>query len=423
MRAIVIGAGLLGVVSAYFLRRHGYEVTVFERREGPGLETSYANGAMLHASLVGPWNEPGVTGQLIKWLGRNDAPMLLRLRAVPSLLGWGIAFLRESKPERHRRNTLKNLRMAHYSLDVMAELRAATGIDYAQAASGTLLVFRDQQNLDAFVDAAVFLAGEGVAYEALDRGGVVEREPALQPVAAGFAGGIFYGGDERGDAHRFCAEMTRVGQNAGIDFRFGMSVDALRRDGKRVTAIQVGNDTHDADVYVVAAGSYSVSLLRAASLRIPVRPVKGYSITLRPVSPVPSVPVVDFDLHAAVVPVGNDRVRAVGTAEFAGYDLSLDPARLANLKGLLTEIYPQYAAEVSAGDFEPWTGLRPVATDGVPLIGRTRPDNLYLNTGHGHLGWTLAAGSGKLLADLIAGAQPGIHADDFAPGRFPRLAG
>jgi D-amino-acid dehydrogenase len=339
------------------------------------------------------------------------------------MLGWGLAFLRESTPDRHRTNTTKNLRLAQYSLETMAELRAATAIQYEQASSGTLLVFRHQRDLDAAARDAEFLAERGVAFDVLDRPGVVGCEPALEAVGAGFAGGIFYAGDERGDAHRFCAEMTRVGQDAGVEFRFGVSVDAVLKEGSRVSAIRTGRETDHADVFVMAGGSYSEVLLRPLGLRIPVRPAKGYSITVRAASErVPSVPVVDHDLHAGIVPVGDDRIRAVGTAEFAGFDLSLDPVRVENLKKLLLEIYPQYATELAAGNFEPWAGLRPMTVDGVPLVGATSLQNLYLNTGHGHLGWTLAAGSGKLLADLIAGTEPGIPANDFSPGRFRRLA-
>jgi len=423
MRTLVIGAGLLGITTAYFLRRYGLEVTLLDRREGPGLETSYANGALLHASLVDPWNAPGALGQLIKWLGRADAPMLLRPRALPSLLGWGLEFLRESTPARHRRNTLNNLRLARYSLEMMAEIRDATAIEYGQALSGTLMVFRRQPELDTATETAELLAQQGVAFEVLDRDGVVAREPALDKAAPGLAGGIFYSGDERGDAQRFCAEMTRVGQDLGIDFRFNVSVDAIERQGRRVTAVRAGRETHAADVFVMAAGSYSEPLLRPVGLRIPVRPAKGYSITAHRPSPrAPTVPVVDHDMHAAIVPVGNDRVRAVGTAEFAGFDLCIDPARLENLKTLLAELYPDYAAELAPEDFEPWAGLRPMCADGMPLLGRTPLENLYLNTGHGHLGWTLAAGSGKLVADLIAGAEPGVSMHDFAPGRFRQLS-
>ena len=212
MHVVVIGAGLLGVTTAYYLRRIGHEVTVLERREGSGLETSYANGALLHPGLVDPWNAPGVLGQLIKWLGRSNAPMLLRPRALPSLLGWGLRFLWDSTPERHRSNTLKNLRLARYSLETMADIREATAIEYGQAFSGTLMVFRNQMELNAAVATARLLSHYGVAYETLDVDGIVDREPALEKAARKLVGGIFYSGDERGDAHRFCVEMTRLGR-------------------------------------------------------------------------------------------------------------------------------------------------------------------------------------------------------------------
>lgn len=416
MRVVVIGAGLIGLASAYCLQRQGAQVTVLEREAGPGQGTSFANGALLHPSLVDPWNAPGVLGLLLRNLGRDDSPMLLRARALPSLMGWGLRFVRESSPRRFARNTQRNLELARHSLAQMAKLREDTGLQYHQYCRGSLSIYRDEAAAAAARTAA---QGHGMPFEWLDRDGLVAAEPMLADVAPQLAGGMHFREDEGGDAHVFCNALADVLRQRGVAIELGCAATGFDTAGANVHAVLAADRRFDADAVVLCAGVWSTALARRLQLRLPVRPAKGYSITL-PVGagPAPRLPVVDHGLHAAVVPVGTDRLRVAGTAEFTGMNLSISPARVANLESLLRRIYPALAARTGAADIRAWAGLRPMSADGVPLIGGTHWENLFVNTGHGHLGWTLAAGSGQLVADIVAGRTGSIDARDYAPDRF-----
>jgi D-amino-acid dehydrogenase len=424
MRAVVIGAGLLGISSAFFLRRAGVEVIIVDRADGPGRETSFANGGLLTPSMADPWNAPGILRKMLRWIGHEDAPVLLRPRALASLGAWGIDFVRQSAPGRFRRNLLRNVRLANYTLDLMADLRSEYDLDYDGASTGSLKLLRDQGSLREAVAMAEAIEPHGVAFESLDRAQTVAREPALSPIAERIAGSVYFPSDEIGDAHKFCCEIARVLRQQGARFLFGEEMRGLRVERGRVMEVLTDKNVLVADVYVMAAGSNSARLLRPYGLRLPVRPAKGYSITvpLGDWSPPPVIPVVDDALHAVVVPLG-DRIRVAGTAELAGFDCRIRPERIENLHGLLQQTYPEFAAKLDPAQIRPWAGLRPMSSDGVPLIGPTRLDNLYLNTGHGHLGWTLAAGSGRALADLITHGQPQLDMTDYSPARFGRDRG
>ncbi len=444
MRVIIIGAGLAGTATAWYLRQAGATVTVIERGAAAAMETSFANAGMLTPSMADPWNAPGTWRNLLRWIGREDAPMLLRPGALPGLLGWGLQFLRHSRPGPFHRNTLKNVRLALYSLKELQRLREAAAIEYDAAAAGTLRACRDQASLDRAAALAAFLADHGVVYRVLDRAGLVATEPALVPIAGSLVGGIHYCEDESGDAHLFTRALAQRAAECGVEFLYRCEFTGVRLDGGRVSGVEhrfLGSDTAgsgdfdagpdageqagaraeplDADAVVLAAGSFTPVLARQLGLRVPVRPVKGYSITA-PVgdwtSP-PRIPVSDDHLHAAVTPLG-DRIRVAGTAEFAGYDDALTPSRLNNLLNLLRAIYPDYAARLDPATISPWCGFRPVSVDGVPIIGATGLQGLYLNTGQGPLGWTMAAGCGHLLADLILGRTPALDARDYALARF-----
>lgn len=420
MRVLVIGSGLIGTATAWFLRQAGAEVTVLERAPGPALETSYANAGMLTPSMADPWNAPGVTSKLLAWLGREDAPMLLRARQIPRLTGWGLRFLWNSRRAPFERNTLANLALASYSLRALQALRAELGLEYCQRELGTMKVFREAAGLETAAAMADKLAAHGIVNRVLDRAGVVAAEPALAPVADVIEGGILYPEDESGDAHLFVRGLAAAAAAAGVEFLFDTPVTGLLRRGARIEAAETPSGRVGGDAFVVAAGSESPGLLAPLGLRLPVRPVKGYSITV-PLADAglgPVRPVTDDTLHIAVTPFG-DRLRVAGTAEFAGLDRSVTPARIENLRVLLATLFPAALAAAGAeADLAPWSGLRPMSADGVPVIGPSPLENLYLNTGHGHLGWTMAAGSGRAVGRLVCGEPEELP---LAPYRFDRF--
>ena len=419
MRILVIGSGLLGTSTAWFLNQQGADVTVVDRAEAAGMETSFANAGMLTPSMADPWNSPGIFWQLLRWLGKEDSPMLLRPGEIPSLLAWGCRFLENSRPSRFGPNLLANLRLASYSLTVLRDLRTSLGLQYEQSTTGTMRVARDRNALRQVEKLAELLSARGVAHRILDKEAVVETEPALAPIAGKLSCGIHYPDDESGNAHLFCRELCRYAAEAGVVFRFGTAVTGFRSEGRRIISAQAGSEELDADAFVLAAGSYSPGLAGKLDIRLPVKPVKGYSITLpRGDWPDgPRIPVADDDLHAAVVPIG-DQIRVAGTAEFTGLDVTIGQRRIENLEKLLCKIYPEFAQRSINADKQPWCGLRPMSADGVPIIGGTSRPNFFINTGHGHLGWTMAAGSGKALADHIVGEQPEIDLSGYQISRF-----
>ncbi len=417
MKVIVIGSGVIGVTTAYYLSLRGYEVTVLDREEGPARETSFANAAMLTPSMAQPWNAPGCWRILLASFGRSDAALQLRLRALPAVATWGVTFLRNSRAAAFERNTLSNFQLASYSLEVMQSLRQQTHIEYGRAAGGSLSVFRDQGALDRACAVANQLVAAGLSFRRLSTGQLVELEPALAPIAHRFTGAIHYPADETGDAYRFCVALADHARQQGVKFCFRSEVPSLEVRSGRVTAAIGDRQLFVADRYIVAAGSYSTPLLRSVGVRLPVRPAKGYSITFDDHQGRKSLrlPVVDEHLHAVIVPL-EGAIRVAGTVEFAGYDRSLSPNRIRDLMVLLQEMLPQAQLDPAAG--KPWCGLRPASADGVPIIGATPVSNLLVSTGHGHLGWTMAAGSAKLLTDLLAGGSPAIDPAPYALARF-----
>ncbi len=418
MHVIVIGAGLLGLTTAFFLRRAGATVTVLERREGPGLETSFANGAMLHASQANPWNEPGVALTALKMLGREDAALLVRPRAVPGLWRWGLAFIRHSQPERYLRNFEKNAALAAYSLAQMATIRAALTGAYDHAQVGTMKLFRTAAEVTAAARLCTQLSSWGIQYEVIEARRAAALEPALAPIASELAGGLYFPGDESGDAYKFCLLLAARLTGDGVEFRFTSPVLGMNvvRDGVR---IRTANDEFKSQAVVIATGSYTPMLARLVGLRVPIAPVKGYSIT----TPVngwptrPTMPVIDDHLHAAVCPLG-DRLRVAGTAEFAGFNHALTPSRVNNLFNLVVKLYPAFAPYLNRAQTIAWTGLRPMSSDGVGIMGKTKVPGVYLNSGHGPLGWTMAAGAGRLVADEVLGLTLDLVLAPYRLARF-----
>jgi len=417
MKVIVIGSGLIGLTSAYLLRRRGHEVLVLDRQQGPGRETSFANGTLLTPGLPEPWNAPGCWRELLSSIGRPQAPLHLRLRALPALAPWGVAFLRHSRAANFAHNTLCNFRLAAYSLRVMDSLRQESGIEYGRIARGTLKIFRDPLALEHAVNASGQLAAHGLTFRGISAGEAIRLEPALAPIGGELAGAIHYPNDESGDAYRFCTALAERAREHGVEFRFNTTVTALDARAGRLAAVLAAGERLSADCYVAAAGSYSTPLLERIGIALPVRPAKGYSLTFdpSPAQPPLRIPLLDDHFHAAVVPVGTG-IRAAGTAEFAGYDLALRPERIANLLRLLQQLLPQARFDPAQG--RSWCGLRPMSSDGVPIIGPTPLANLFVSTGHGPLGWTLAAGSAQLLADLMCGTAPAIDPAGYGLARF-----
>ena len=417
MKVLVIGGGLIGVTSAYFLRRDGHNVTVIERAAGPGRETTFANAALLTLGMADPWNAPDSWRVLLSSLARSDATMQLRLRALPALAGWGIRYLRNSSVEAIERNGQSNLRLAQYSLRVMQLLRDQTQIEYGRATRGSLKLFRNRSKLEAASEASARRSEEGIKSKRLSPDETVNLEPALEPIVDQLAGAIHFPSDEVGDAYQFCVALADCAKRLGVEFHFNTEATALERSGARVSAVICGGERFVADQYLVAAGSYSAPLLRRVGLSVPVRPVKGYSVTfdVPRVQRSLNIPVIDDDWHAAVVPL-EDAIRVAGTVEFAGYDLTISHARISNLLKFLRTVLPILRFDLATA--RPWCGLRPMSIDGVPIVGPSSISNLWINTGHGHLGWTMAAGSGQLLAALMSGKTPNIDPSPYAHSRF-----
>lgn len=418
MKIVIIGCGLIGVTTAYFLRQRGHDVTVLERADGPARETSFANGGMLTPGMCQPWNGPGSWRILLRSLVRSDTALQLRLSVLPRLMRWGTCFLRNSTAVAFERNYRSNLRLALHSLEAMHELREKTQIEFGRAVRGSLGVFRDREAWNHASHEAAQLFSDGLIARRLTVAELVELEPALQPIAHRLSGAIHYQSDEVGDAQRFCEVLAAVAAERGVDFRFRTGVRAIEMHRGRVAAVITDNERFVADRYVIAAGAYSTPLLKEAGIRLPVQPAKGYSVTFKQANASVGLrrPMIDRHLHAVLVPFEDGSVRAAGTAEFAGFDGSLNPARVQNLLALTRELLPQ--APWNEASATPWCGLRPSSPDGVAIIGATPLENLWVNSGHGHLGWTLAAGSARLFTSLMSGDAPGIDPSPYSLQRF-----
>lgn len=416
MKVLVLGAGIIGTTTAYHLARAGHQTVVLDRQDGAGMETSFANGGQISPCHAEPWANPSVLPKVIKWLGRDDAPLLFRWnRWDPALWAWGLRFIANCTSSRAAINTERTLRVALYSRACLQDLRERLGLEYDQRRQGILHVYRSEREFAQGRKAAALMNRFGLDRQIKDAAQCVAIESALSSVAGELAGGILTPGDESGDAHKFTRAMAEHAQREGAEFRFGTRVDAILRDDDRVTGARTDQGDIRADAVVLALGSWSPLLARPAGIRLPIVPAKGYSITIPADGPgAPFVSVTD-DEHKMVYSRLGDRLRAAGTAEMTGHDVSLNPKRWHLILERARALFPL------AGDFDqaqPWAGLRPVTPDSVPLIGAARLPGLWLNTGHGTLGWTMAAGSARIVADLISGRDPDIDLSGLGPGRF-----
>ena len=409
MKIVVLGAGVIGTTSAWYLAQAGHEVTVLERRPAAGLETSFANGGQISAGHAEPWAKPAALSKILRWLGREDAPLLFRPRADLAQWLWGLRFIAECRPGRFERNCRALAGLAAYSRDCLRRLREKTAIQYEQLTRGILHFATSQRDLDALARQAETMRPLGIRRELKSASECLALEPALQFSQERVTGGIFTPEDESGDAHRFTQELAALAAQRGVRFAMDTSVIALHVAQGEIQAIDTSKGRIGADAYVVAMGSYSAPLLRSVGLRIPVYPLKGYSITL-PLGPAeeaaaPTVSLTDEAFKMVISRLGT-RLRAAGTAELAGYDTSMNEVRCAAIVRRVRQLFPQLGAATTV---ERWTGLRPATPNNVPIIGASRLRRLYLNTGHGTLGWTLACGSAAALADLLSGRRPEVE--------------
>ena len=408
MRIAVLGAGVVGTTSAWYLAQAGHDVTVLERRPAPALETSFANGGQISAGHAEPWAQPSVVPKLLRWLGREDAPLLFRLRSDPAQWLWGLRFLAECRPGRFARHCRTLAGLAGYSRECLRRLRSKTGIAYDELERGILHFATSARDFDALARHAEAARALGIRREVKSAAECLSLEPALQYSDARIVGGIYTPEDESGDAHRFTQELARLATQRGVRFELDTSVIALHVAAGQLEAVDTSKGRISADAYVMAMGSYSAPLLRSAGLRIPVYPLKGYSITLslgpaeEPAAP--SVSLTDEAFKIVISRLGA-RLRAAGTAELAGYDTSINEVRCAAILRRVRQLFPQLGAATTV---ERWSGLRPATPNNVPIIGASAVRRLYLNTGHGTLGWTLACGSAAALADLMSGRRPEV---------------
>lgn len=420
MRVLVLGSGVIGTASAYYLARQGVEVVVVDRQSGPALETSYGNAGQISPGYASPWAAPGVPLKAIKWLLQKHAPFSLKLTGDIHQYLWMTQMLFNCTSTRYKVNKERMVRLSEYSRDCIDELRAETGIYYEGRQLGTTQLFRTQAQLDAAAKDIAVLEASGVPYEVLDRAGIARVEPALAGVTHKLSGALRLPNDETGDCALFTRTLADMASKLGVEFQFGKTIERLDVDGDRIAGVWIDGQLEKADHYVLALASYSPAMLRPLGLRLPVYPLKGYSLTI-PIIDAEKAPrstVIDETYKVALTRF-DQRIRVGGMAEVAGFDLSLNPRRRATLEMVTNDLY-QGGGDLQQAEF--WTGLRPATPDGSPVVGATPFRNLFLNTGHGTLGWTMACGAGRLLADLISGRSPQISSAGLDISRYGSCA-
>ncbi|MBB4346414.1 D-amino acid dehydrogenase [Aliirhizobium cellulosilyticum] len=415
MKVIVLGAGVVGVTSAYQLAKAGHEVTVIDRQEGPALETSFANAGEVSFGYCSPWAAPGIPLKAMKWLFMQHAPLILRPKMDAAMLSWMTQMLMNCTSERYAINKSRMLRIADYARISLAEVRDETGIAYDERMQGTLQLFRTQQQLDASAKDVKALAADGVPYEVLDPEGCIRVEPALKHVRQKIVGGLLTPKDETGDCFKFTNALALKAAAMGVKFLYGTNIKALDVEGGAIKGVVTDRETLRGDAVVVALGSYSPMLVKQFGIKLPVYPVKGYSLTIPIVdaSRAPESTVMDETYKIAITRLG-DRIRVGGMAEISGYTNDLGQKRRATLEHSVADLFP--GGDVSKADF--WSGLRPMTPDGTPVIGATKVKGLFLNTGHGTLGWTMSCGSAKVISSIVSGKKPEIDATDLAVSRY-----
>jgi D-amino-acid dehydrogenase len=417
MKVIVLGAGVIGTTTAYQLAKAGHEVVVVDRQTGPALETSFANAGEVSFGYCSPWAAPGIPRKALKWIFMEHAPLILRPKLDRAMLSWMFKMLSNCTSERYAINKSRMLRLSDYSRICLADVRDETGIDYDARMQGTLQLFRTQQQLDASAKDVKALAADGIPYEVLDPEGCIRVEPALAHVREKIVGGLLTPKDETGDCFKFTNLLAAKAEALGVRFAYGTTIKRLDVEGGKVRGVVTDRETLHGDAVVVALGSYSPLIVKDHGIDLPVYPVKGYSLTIpiKDASRAPESTIMDETYKIAITRLG-DRIRVGGMAEISGYTNDLGAPRRRTLEHSVTDLFP--GGDITKASF--WSGLRPMTPDGTPVIGATKIGGLYLNTGHGTLGWTMSCGSARVISDLVSGKTPDIDATDLAYARYAR---
>jgi D-amino-acid dehydrogenase len=415
MKTIVLGAGIVGTATAYFLAKQGHDVEVVERQKGAALETSFGNGGVLHAAEVEPWSQPGMPLKILKWLGQEDAPLLVRYGAIPKMWQWGLKFVANCTAERFRQNSLTNLKLALHSLNIVKVIRADNQIEYDMRTSGMLKIYTSKESFANSVKSAALFGRHGLPFKALSPKECAQVEPALQPTASSLVGGLYFPGDEVGDCHKFTTGLAAAAAGLGVKFHYETEIQRLERDGGRISVVNTSGGPMQADNFVAALGSYTPLILRSVGVNAPIYPVKGVTITVpgEAWSARPQIPIADDGRIFGLVPLG-DRLRVSGSAEVADYDTTPSRARCQAIVNNVISVFPDFAKCYDPETSKFWAGVRPVTPTGTPILGRSPFANLFIAAGHGHLGWTMGCGSGHLMADLVSGRTPAIDMSGFA---------
>lgn len=415
MKIIILGSGVVGTTTAYYLAKAGHEVTVIDRESGPALDTSFANAGQISPGYASPWAAPGIPFKAAKWMFEKHAPLIFRPTSDLFQYRWMLQMLANCTEKRYTVNKSRMVRLAEYSRDCMVELREATGIEYDQRELGTLQLFREQSQLDSIGKDVAVLREDGVPFEILDREGCAKIEPSLGFVKDKFVGGLRLPNDETGDCFKFTNALAKMAEELGVKFQYGVTIKSFLQTSGRVTAVETTEGHLSADRFVVALGSYSRAMLKTLGIEAPIYPVKGYSLTI-PITNEERAPVstvLDESYKIAITRLG-DRIRVGGMAELSGFSKDLPAARRATLELSVTDLFP--GGDMSSASY--WSGLRPMTPDSTPIVGATRFDNVYINSGHGTLGWTMACGSGRMLSDIISGTKPQIDISGLDISRY-----
>ncbi len=416
MRIVVLGAGIIGVTTAYYLARLGAEVEVLDRQRGPGLETSFANAGELSYGMTSPWAAPGIPWKAIKWIFMKHRPLLIHPSLSPAMWRWCLQMLANCNAEAYARNKGRMVRISNYSRDALTELMRELPIEFDQRELGTLQLFRKQKQVDASKADQEVLARYDSPFEVLDRDGCIAAEPGLVHVADKFVGGLRLTADRTGDCRMFTHALAEKAAAMGVGFRYNVNIDGVAMANGRIVGIDTSEGRVEGDRFVCAMGPYAPILLRTIGIRVPIYPIKGYSITLPITDPdaAPRSTIMDETYKVAVTRLGN-RIRVAGQAVIAGYNRKLGRNATDSVRHVVSDLFPRGG---DVGKAEGWTGLRPMTPDGTPCLGPTRYDNLFLNTGHGTLGWTMACGSARIVADIVMGREPEVDVDGLTIARY-----